>query len=155
MINQIAAFLNVTQDQIKSVTEFTYVYNVVVFGRRARLVSKKVVKKMKVTISGVNLPTVFAGNKSFRFSRGTEGFAARGVVGLGATDWRVEGPADSWLDFTKENKETIYAMVNAWFLDKARAEISIDHEWLKAVKPTPKAFDLEYEMYNPNGRYYG
>lgn len=41
---QIATFLNVSPNQIKSVTEMAWVYCVVVRGRRARFVSKKVVK---------------------------------------------------------------------------------------------------------------
>jgi hypothetical protein len=41
---QIATFLNVSPNQIKSVTELFYVFCVVVKGQRARFVSKKVVK---------------------------------------------------------------------------------------------------------------
>ena len=41
---QIATFLNVSPNQIKSVTELAWVYCVVVKGCRARFVSKKVVK---------------------------------------------------------------------------------------------------------------
>ncbi|MFM7851056.1 MAG: hypothetical protein ACKO96_03870, partial [Flammeovirgaceae bacterium] len=46
---QIATFLNVSPNQIKSVTEMAWVYCVVVRGHRARFVSKKVVKNEKVT----------------------------------------------------------------------------------------------------------
>jgi hypothetical protein len=42
---QIATFLNVSPNQIKSVTELFYVYCVVVKGCKARFVSKKVVKE--------------------------------------------------------------------------------------------------------------
>ena len=56
---QIATFLNVSFNQIKSVTELFYVFCVVVKGQRARFVSKKVVKqedvkvlKMQVTLGG-------------------------------------------------------------------------------------------------------
>ena len=43
---QIATFLNVSPNQIKSVTELAWVFCVVVRGRRARFVSKKVVKEV-------------------------------------------------------------------------------------------------------------
>ena len=42
---QIATFLNVSPNQIKSVTEMAWVFCVVVRGQRARFVSKKVVKQ--------------------------------------------------------------------------------------------------------------
>lgn len=44
---QIATFLNVSPNQIKSVTELFYVFCVVVKGCRARFVSKKIVKEVK------------------------------------------------------------------------------------------------------------
>ena len=45
---QIATFLNVAPNAIKSVTEMAWVYCVVVRGQRARFVSKKVVKNEEV-----------------------------------------------------------------------------------------------------------
>lgn len=47
---QIATFLNVSPNQIKSVTEMAWVFCVVVKGCRARFVSKKVVKE-QITMS--------------------------------------------------------------------------------------------------------
>jgi hypothetical protein len=49
MINQIAKALNVDPEQIKSVREMAWVYCVVVYGRRATFVSKKVVAQPKKT----------------------------------------------------------------------------------------------------------
>ena len=58
-IAQIASFLNVSPNQIKSITEMAWVFCVVVKGCRARFVSKKVIKKesvkvlkMQVTLGG-------------------------------------------------------------------------------------------------------
>ena len=48
---QIATFLNVAPNAIKSVTEMAWVYCVVVRGQRARFVSKKVVKEVTMTDS--------------------------------------------------------------------------------------------------------
>ena len=45
--NQIAAFLNVAPSQIVKITEMAWVYVVVVAGRKARFVSKKVVKMVR------------------------------------------------------------------------------------------------------------
>jgi len=49
-IAQIATFLNVSPNQIKSITEMAWVYCVVVRGCRARFVSKKVVVKEERTM---------------------------------------------------------------------------------------------------------
>lgn len=46
---QIATFLNVSPNQIKSITEMAWVYCVVVKGQRARFVSKKVVKEVTMS----------------------------------------------------------------------------------------------------------
>ncbi len=46
---QIATFLNVSPNQIKSVTEMAWVFCVVVRGQRARFVSKKVVKEVEMS----------------------------------------------------------------------------------------------------------
>lgn len=46
--NEIAAAMNVSANQIKSVTELYYVYCVVVFGRRATFVSKKAVESIAI-----------------------------------------------------------------------------------------------------------
>ena len=50
---KIAAFLNVSPNQIKSVTELFYVFCVVVKGQRARFVSKKVVKAEEKEMSDI------------------------------------------------------------------------------------------------------
>ena len=50
---QIATFLNVSPNQIKSVTEMAWVFCVVVKGCRARFVSKKVVKEEEKEMSDV------------------------------------------------------------------------------------------------------
>lgn len=50
---QIATFLNVSPNQIKSVTEMAWVFCVVVKGCRARFVSKKVVKEVIEEMSDV------------------------------------------------------------------------------------------------------
>ena len=43
---QLATFLNVSPNQIKSVTEMAWVFCVVVRGQRARFVSKKIIKEV-------------------------------------------------------------------------------------------------------------
>ena len=48
---QIATFLNVSPNQIKSVTEMAWVFCVVVRGRRARFVSKKVIEVKTMSLS--------------------------------------------------------------------------------------------------------
>jgi hypothetical protein len=50
---QIATFLNVSPNQIKSVTEMAWVFCVVVKGCRARFVSKKVAKQEEKEMSDV------------------------------------------------------------------------------------------------------
>ena len=57
---KIAAFLNVSPNQIKSVTEMAWVYCVVVVGRKARFVSKKVVKQEEVKMSDSELAQAVA-----------------------------------------------------------------------------------------------
>lgn len=54
-IAQIATFLNVAPNAIKTVTEMAWVYCVVVKGYRARFVSKKVVIMEKITMSDSEL----------------------------------------------------------------------------------------------------
>jgi len=56
---QLATFLNVSPNQIKSVTEMAWVYCVVVKGCRARFVSKKVVKE-EITMSDSELAKAVA-----------------------------------------------------------------------------------------------
>lgn len=50
---QIATFLNVSPNQIKSITEMAWVFCVVVRGQRARFVSKKVVTEEKMDTSNL------------------------------------------------------------------------------------------------------
>jgi hypothetical protein len=56
---QIATFLNVAPNAIKSVTEMAWVFCVVVRGQRARFVSKKVVKE-EITMSDSELAKAVA-----------------------------------------------------------------------------------------------
>lgn len=57
---QIATFLNVSPNQIKSVTEMAWVFCVVVRGQRARFVSKKVVKQEEIKMSDSELAQAIA-----------------------------------------------------------------------------------------------
>jgi hypothetical protein len=57
---QLATFLNVSPNQIKSVTELFYVYCVVVKGCKARFVSKKVVKAEEKEMSDSELAQAVA-----------------------------------------------------------------------------------------------
>ncbi|MCA6508137.1 MAG: hypothetical protein IM586_17260 [Pseudanabaena sp. M172S2SP2A07QC] len=73
---QIASFLNVAPNAIKTVTEMAWVFCVVVKGCRARFVSKKVVKEVKMfdeklmKIAGVGGDTVVINAKREKLTQG-------------------------------------------------------------------------------------
>ena len=70
---QIASFLNVAPNAIKSVTEMTWVFCVVVKGCKARFVSKKIIKE---TIMNPNIPQTLE--------------AARQLSGIRFHEWNTE-----------------------------------------------------------------
>ena len=86
---QIATFLNVAPNAIKSVTEMAWVFCVVVRGQRARFVSKKVVKEVKMfdeklmKIAGVGGDTVVINAKREKLTQGyivRKGFDCHNIV---------------------------------------------------------------------------
>ena len=149
MINQIAAFLNVTQDQVKSVTEFAFVYNVVVFGRRARFVSKKVVKMEPTKYElAVQIQQIWA-TEGWRAKVWTGGDVVR--VYLGKDFVQVTA---TYLNFKKLNHNAAYNLVRHLSDIKCSvgsSAVPVRKEWQK------KGYvdQLDYDMEDPNGLYYG
>ena len=88
---QIAEVLNVSPNQIKSVTEMAWVYCVVVFGKRATFVSKKKVEAKKmartkwdiaVEVAALIGGKAWTGGDKVRVYKGRDGFVEVGAFGL-------------------------------------------------------------------------
>lgn len=88
---QIASFLNVAPNAIKSVTEMAWVFCVVVRGQRARFVSKKVVKKVNMEIKKAaeweeHAYKVIENGKTFRVFQSFNGWYVKNATGWQTID---------------------------------------------------------------------
>ena len=88
---QIATFLNVAPNAIKSVTEMAWVYCVVVRGQRARFVSKKVVKEQAMEIKKAaeweeHAYKVIFDGKTFRVFQKFNGWYVKNATGWQTVD---------------------------------------------------------------------
>lgn len=132
---QIASFLNVAPNAIKSVTELFYVYCVVVKGCRARFVSKKIIKVETMEIKKAqeweeHAYKAIDGKKTFRVFQSFNGWYVKN-----ATGWQTVDRPD------------ICELAEATYRADVAAEIAKRDAIAKSIKPlvvtAQKLYDKE------------